>query len=127
MSYSALSPKGVASFNRLSESTESASAVDMAEYSHLNRESLERLDSLVSDYLLFRSYKQTQAQLFMDKRSPSKRSETDARNARNQIMRFLNALDGGDYTRYADPSHVLSRTDTRRTPRCHADAATSTR
>ena len=71
----------------------------MAEYSHLNRESLERLDSLVSEYLLFRSYKQTQAQLFMDKRSPTKRSETDARNARNQIMRFLSALDGGDYPR----------------------------
>ena len=71
----------------------------MAEYSHLSRDSLERLDSLVSEYLLFRSYKQTQAQLFMDKRSSTKRSDTDARNARNQIMRFLSALDGGDYPR----------------------------
>ena len=67
--------------------------------SHLSRDELERLDTLVSEYLLFRSYKQTQHQLFLDKRSPVKQSNVIERNKRTTIQRFLNALDGGDYPR----------------------------
>lgn len=67
--------------------------------SHLSRDELERLDTLVSEYLLFRSYKQTQHQLFLDKRSPIKQSNIAERNQRTTIQRFLNALDGGDYPR----------------------------
>ena len=64
----------------------------------LSEGELERLDSLVSEYLLFRSFKQTQAQLFLDKRLPSINKEV-GRQQRTTVQRLLNALDNGDYPR----------------------------
>ena len=70
-------------------------------FQNLKKDELERLDTLVSEYLLFRSYKQTQHQLFLDKRSPAIKlsSNTEARNQRQVISRILNSLDSGDYPR----------------------------
>jgi len=73
-----------------------------AQFANLKPQELERLDTLVSEYLLFRSFKQTQQQLFLDKRSPATKLNGDdaaARNQRSIIQRILNALDSGDYPR----------------------------
>lgn len=73
-----------------------------APYVTLKPNELEKLDKLVSEYLLFRSFKQTQQQLFLDKRSPAAKLNTDdagARNRRAIIQRILNAIDSGDYPR----------------------------
>ena len=73
-----------------------------SEFASLRPVELERLDTLVSDYLVFRSFKQTQQQLFLDKRTPASKLNADdagARNRRTIIQRILNALDGGDYPR----------------------------
>jgi len=64
----------------------------------MHQQELERLDTLVSEYLLFRSFKQTQHQLFLDKRSPTKSTET-GRHERAIVQRLLVALDSGDYPR----------------------------
>ncbi len=72
------------------------------EFANLKPTELERLDTLVSDYLVFRSFKQTQQQLFLDKRSPANKLNSDdsgARNRRAIIQRILNAMDSGDYPR----------------------------
>ena len=75
---------------------------DGGQFANLKPAELERLDTLVSEYLLFRSFKQTQQQLFLDKRSPAAKLKGDDSGARNQraiIQRILNALDSGDYPR----------------------------
>ena len=71
----------------------------MFEQGHLlGQEELEKLDKMVSDYLLFRSFKQTQQQLFLDKRhSLHANGPESARHQRATIQRILNALDNGDY------------------------------
>jgi len=66
----------------------------------LGQEELEKLDKMVSDYLLFRSFKQTQQQLFLDKRSSlhgNGQTKEGGRHQRATIQRILNALDNGDY------------------------------
>ena len=50
-------------------------------FRHLKSEELERLDQLVSEYLMFRSFKQTSQQLFLDKRSPSSKLNNDGAGA----------------------------------------------
>jgi hypothetical protein len=92
--------------------------------SHLRKEELERLDTLVSEYLKFRSYKQTQHQLFLDKRSPIKQTDTAARQQRQTIQRFLNALDGGDYPRMLTlwDTYVSSKIGTVKSTALNAEA-----
>ena len=64
----------------------------------LSEAELERIDSLVSEYLLFRSFKQSAQQLFLDKRLPNINKES-GRHQRATIQRLMNALDNGDYPR----------------------------
>ena len=72
----------------------------MEELHLLGQSELEKLDQLVSDYLLFRSFKHTQQQLFLDKRQPLLgHREQSGRHLRDTIQRILNALDNGDYPR----------------------------
>ena len=56
---------------------------------------LDGLDALVSEYLLFRSFKQTQQQLNLDKKTPQ-RSESN-RQQRAVVQRITKSLDAGDY------------------------------
>jgi hypothetical protein len=79
-----------------------SNAFEEEEYANLRPQELERLDTLVSEYLVFRSFKQTQQQLFLDKRSPASKlggDDSGSRNRRAIIQRILNALDSGDYPR----------------------------
>ena len=71
----------------------------MDEIHLLGQSELEKLDQLVSDYLLFRSFKHTQQQLFLDKRQPISVNKESVRHLRDTIQRILNAFDSGDYPR----------------------------
>lgn len=71
----------------------------MDEIHLLGQSELEKLDQLVSDYLLFRSFKHTQQQLFLDKRQPLSVNKESSRHLRDTIQRILNAFDSGDYPR----------------------------
>lgn len=87
----------------------------------LSQRDLEKLDDLVSEYLLFRSYKSTQQQLFLDKKSSSLES---SRLQRGIVNRIMGALDSGDYPRVITlwDTYILQKLGTMKPTSLHSEA-----